>query len=112
MDRVRWAARCANLKLVGGVKWLLNSCRLEEGTNGVGGGGLDLRRGRCGGGLLKRCCKGGGGGDWRQVKLAVVNLAVGNLAEAPGFRAVNLADTPRKQAEILLRRRCGSKILT
>ena len=40
----------------------------------------------------------GGGGDWCLVKLAVVNLAVGNLAEAPGFRAVNLADTPRKQA--------------
>ena len=41
-------------------------------------------------------CTGGGGGDWCQVKLAVVNLAVVNLAEAPGFRVVNLADTPRK----------------
>ena len=41
---------------------------------------------------------GGGGGIWCLVNLAVVNLAVGNLAEAPGFRVVNLADTPRKQA--------------
>ena len=40
----------------------------------------------------------GGGGIGCQVRLAVVNLAVGNLAEAPGFRVVNLADTPRKQA--------------
>ena len=31
-----------------------------------------------------------------QVKLAVVNLAVGNLAEAPGFHVVNLADTARR----------------
>ena len=37
-----------------------------------------------------------GGGDWCHVKLAVVNLAVGNLAEAPGFRVVNLADTARR----------------
>ena len=31
------------------------------------------------------------GGDWWQVKLAVVNLAVENLAEAPGIHVANLA---------------------
>ena len=30
-----------------------------------------------------------------QVKLAAVNFAVGSVAEAPGFCAVNFADTPR-----------------
>ena len=40
-----------------------------------------------------------GGGRIRcPVNFAVVNLAVGNLAEAPGLSVVNLADTPRKQA--------------
>ena len=35
---------------------------------------------------------GGGGGDWCQIKLAVVNLA-----EAPGFRVVNLAAKLKRQ---------------
>ena len=39
--------------------------------------------------------RGGGGGISRQVKFAVVNFAVGNFAEAPGFCVVNFADTPR-----------------
>ena len=41
--------------------------------------------------------RGGGGGgamSW-QVQFAVVNFAVGNLAEAPGCCVVNFADTPR-----------------
>ena len=40
----------------------------------------------------------GKGGIWCLINLAVVNLAVGNLVEAPGFSVINLADTPRKQA--------------
>ena len=42
--------------------------------------------------LLNMLIRGGGGGDWCHVKLAVVNLAVGNLAEAPGFRVVNFPE--------------------
>ena len=41
-------------------------------------------------------CTRGEGGDWCHVKLAVGNLAVGNLAESPGFGVVNLTDTVRK----------------